>query len=97
MIFVIIVILKILVLNITISLNGCHDLMQEALNFNDVAVAYVKGSDYRIHFCYFIKDDAINIMNNSNLTEKNGSLQMFLIVYKKSVIQLTIKETEIWY
>ena len=95
MIFVIIVILKILVLNITISLNGCHDLMQEALNFNDVAVAYVKGSDYRIHFCYFIKDDAINIMNNSNLTEKNGSLQMFLIVYKKSVIQLTIKETEI--
>ena len=69
--------------------------MQEALNFNDVAVAYVKGSDYRIHFCYFIKDDAINIMNNSNLTEKNGSLQMFLIVYKKSVIQLTIKETEI--
>ena len=97
MIFVIIVILKILVSNITISLNGCHDLMQEALNFNDVAVAYVKGSDYRIHFCYFIKDDAINIMNNSNLTEKNGSLQMFLIVYKKSVIQLTIKETEIWY
>ena len=75
MIFVIIVILKILVLNITISLNGCHDLMQEALNFNDVAIGYVKGSDYRIHFWYLIKDDAINVMNNSNLTGKSGLLQ----------------------
>ena len=26
--------------------NGCHDFMQKAINFNDVA----KGSDYRIHF-----------------------------------------------
>ena len=30
--------------------NGCHGLMQKAMNFNDVAIAYVKGSAYRIHF-----------------------------------------------
>ena len=30
--------------------NGCHDLMQKAVNFNDVAIAYLKGSAYRIHF-----------------------------------------------
>ena len=30
--------------------NGCHDLMQKAMNFNDVAVVCIKGSDYRIHF-----------------------------------------------
>ena len=30
--------------------NGCHDLMQKALSFNDVAIVYVKGSAYRIHF-----------------------------------------------
>ena len=30
--------------------NGCHDLMQKALNFNDVAIVFIKGNDYRIHF-----------------------------------------------
>ena len=39
--------------------------MQKAMRFNDVAVAYVKGSDYRIHFWYLSKNDVISIMNNS--------------------------------
>ena len=47
--------------------NGCHGLMQKAVSFNDVAIVYVKRSAYRIHFWYMIKDDAISIMNNSNL------------------------------
>ena len=40
--------------------------MQKTMNFNDVAIAFVKGSDYRIHFWYMNKNDAINIMKNSN-------------------------------
>ena len=47
------------------------------MNFNDVAIVSVKGSDYRIHFWYMSKNDAINIMKNSNLNEKSGSLQFF--------------------
>ena len=47
--------------------NGCHDLMQKAMNFNDVAIVSVKGSDYRIHFWYMSKNDATSIMKNSNL------------------------------
>ena len=54
--------------------NGCHSLMQKAISFNDVAIAYVKGSAYRIHFWYMSKDDAISIMNNSNLIDKMGVL-----------------------
>ena len=54
--------------------NDCHGLMQKAVSFNDVAIAYVKGSAYRIHFWYMSKDDAINIMNNSNLIDKMGIL-----------------------
>ena len=50
--------------------NGCHDLMQKAMSFNNVAIASVKGSAYRIHFWYISKDDAINIMNGSNLVDK---------------------------
>ena len=29
--------------------NGCHDLMQKAINFNDVNIVSVKWSDYGIH------------------------------------------------
>ena len=54
--------------------NGCHGLMQKAISFNDVAIVYVKGSAYRIHFWYMSKDDAISIMNNSNLIDKMGVL-----------------------
>ena len=48
--------------------------MQKAMGFNNIAIVYVKGSAYRIHFWYMSKDDAINIMNNSNLVDKWGVL-----------------------
>ena len=54
--------------------NGCHDLMQKAMSFNDFAIVYVKGSAYRIHIWYMTKDDAISIMKNSNLIDKMGVL-----------------------
>ena len=51
---------------------GCLDLMQNAMGFNNIANVYIKGSAYRIHFWYMSKDDAINIMNGSNLVHKRG-------------------------
>ena len=45
--------------------NGCHGLMQKAMNFIVVAIVSIKGSDYRIHFWYMSKNDAKSIMNNS--------------------------------
>ena len=70
-IFATIGILKILVLNMSLILcNGCYDLMQEAMSFNNVAIVYVKGSAYKINFWYMSKDDVINIMNGSNLVNK---------------------------
>ena len=35
--------------------NGCHDLMQKDMSFNDVAIIYIKGSAYRIHFGIWAK------------------------------------------
>ena len=54
--------------------NGCHDLMQKAMSFNNIAIVHVKGNSFRIHFWYMGKDDAINIMNGSNLVDKRGVL-----------------------
>ena len=47
------------------------------MKFNDVAVASVWGSDYRIHFWYMSKNDAMNTMKNSNLNKKRGLLYFF--------------------
>ena len=50
--------------------NGCHDLMQKTMSFNDVAIVYVNRSAYRIHIDYMSKDDAISIIKNSNSVDK---------------------------
>ena len=44
------------------------------MKFNDVAIVSYKGSDFRIHFWYTSKDDAINIMNKLDLIEKTRLL-----------------------
>ena len=47
------------------------------MNFNNVAIVYVKGQAYRIHFRHMSKDNAIDIMNGSNLADKRGVLLKF--------------------
>ena len=44
------------------------------MDFNDVAIVSIKRNDYRIHFWYMSKDEAISIMHNSSLNEKFGLL-----------------------
>ena len=66
--------------------NGCHDLMQKAMNFNDVAIVSVRRSN-RNHLWYVYKDDAINTMKNSDL-KKTGLLQFFFIIDKNELKNL---------
>ena len=54
--------------------NGCHDLMLKAMSFKNLAIVFIKGNDYRIHFWYMSKKDAIAIMTSSNLSDKNRVL-----------------------
>ena len=58
--------------------------MIKTMNFNDVAIASVKGSDYIIHFWRMSKDDAINIMKNSNLDKKVDCYNFFSLYMKMS-------------
>ena len=48
--------------------------MQKAMSFNNFAIVYVEGNAYTIQFWYMSKDDAINIMNGSNLVDKRDTL-----------------------
>ena len=54
--------------------NGCYDLMQKSMSFNNIAIVYVKGSAYRINFWCRSKDDVNNITNGSSLADKKGAL-----------------------
>ena len=44
------------------------------MSFKNVTIVYVKGKACRINIWYMSKNDAINIMNGSNLTDKRGVL-----------------------
>ena len=59
--------------------NVCHDLMEKAMSFNNVAIFHVKENVYTIHFWYMSKNDANNIMNDSNLVDKWSVLSFFLL------------------
>ena len=50
--------------------DGCHDFIEESMNFNDDVILSLKGNDYRIHFCYMSKDEAINLLKNADLKGK---------------------------
>ena len=79
--------------------NGWHDLKQKAMSFNDVAIVYIKESTYWINFWYMSKDDAISIMNNSNLVDKKCVFYQHIKLWVNATLmkKLIIKKTEIWY
>ena len=57
-----------------ISLQWLSWFNAKAIAFNDVAIVSIRGNNYRTHFWYISKNNATNIMKNSNLNEKSGSL-----------------------
>ena len=50
--------------------NECHDLLIMCMNLSDISILNIKGADY----CYIIggisKSEAINLMQNIDLTKK---------------------------
>ena len=59
--------------------DGCHDMSMKANSMQNLAIVYSDSNAYRIHFWNASKDDAINIMHNSNLIDKKGVLYFFYI------------------
>ena len=46
----------------------------KTVSIKNLAIVYSKGNAYRIHFWNMSKNDALSIMNNSNLIDKKGAL-----------------------
>ena len=54
--------------------NWCHDLLMMSVNLSDIAILNIKGSDYHCIISFISKNEAINLMQNADLTEKSGAL-----------------------
>ena len=50
--------------------NRCHDLLIKSMNLSDIAISNIKGSDYRCIISLISKNDSVNLMKNTDLTEK---------------------------
>ena len=54
--------------------NRCHDLLMMSMSLRDITILNIKGSDYRCIIGLISKNEAINIMENADLTDKNRTL-----------------------
>ena len=54
--------------------NRCHDLLMMSVNLSDIAILNIKGSDYRCAVSLISKNMAITLLQNTDLTEKSGTL-----------------------
>ena len=51
--------------------NRCHDLLMMSVNFSDISILNIKGADYHFIMSVISKNEAINLMQHVNLTEKS--------------------------
>ena len=45
-----------------------------SMNLSDIAILIIKGSDYRRIISFISKKEAINLMQNADLTKRSGTL-----------------------
>ena len=48
--------------------NRCHDLLMMSMNLSDIAILNIKGSDYRCIISLISRTEAINLIQNADLT-----------------------------
>ena len=54
--------------------NRCHGLLIMSINLSDIANLNVKGSDHRFIISLISKNEALDLMQNADLTEKSRTL-----------------------
>ena len=53
--------------------NRFHDLLMMSMSLSDIAIVNIKGSDYCCIISLISKNEAINLMQNADLTGKSGT------------------------
>ena len=62
----------------------CHDLLMMSMNLHNIAILNIKGADYRCIISGISKPEAINLMQNADLTKKaeHYNTEKLIIIYK---------------
>ena len=55
--------------------NGCYDMSLKSINIKNLAIVYCDEQAYRINFASISKNDAFNLIKNSVIIDKRGTLQ----------------------
>ena len=56
---------------------GCHDVLMMSMNFSNIAILNINVADYCDYCCIISrisKSEAVNLLQNIDLTEKSGTL-----------------------
>ena len=54
--------------------NGCHNVLMMSKNLGNIAILNIRGIDDRCIISRIVKSQAINLMQNFNLSEKSKKL-----------------------
>ena len=54
--------------------DGYHDMSMKANSMQNLAIIHHKGNAYRINFVFMSKNNAFNLIKNSNIIDKKGVL-----------------------
>ena len=54
--------------------NRCHDLLIMSMNLSNIFILKIKSADYYCIITGISKSEAINLLQNIDLTEKSGTL-----------------------
>ena len=54
--------------------NRCHDLLMMSMNLSGISILNIKGADYHCIFNRMSKSEAMNLLQNIDLTEKRGTV-----------------------
>ena len=55
--------------------SGCHDMSMKAIILmQNITIIYHNGHAYRVNFAFISKNDAFNLMKNSVILDKKGTL-----------------------
>ena len=54
--------------------NGCLDMSLKAISLHNSCIGYNNGNAYRINFAFLSKNDALNLIENTVIRDKKGTL-----------------------
>ena len=62
--------------------NGCYDMSLKSVSMQTLTIINNNGNHYRVNFAFISKKDAYNLIKNTTIIDKKGTLQCRLILIK---------------